>query len=453
MDPSTSLSVTGSFALDLFVLFASLALSAFFSSSETALTALSETRARQLVEQGNRQKKRLSLWLERPNHVLTTILIGNNAVNIFAATLTTLIVQQMFKSQIVGIATGVTTIAILIFGEISPKTYAKHHPEKIAPVAMSVIALLYRGLYPAVIVFTWLSKLMVKISGGTLTRSGPFVTEEDISFMIQLGKQEGVIEQQEQELLSSIFEFGDTVVKEVMINRTDIVGIPMTSKLEEILMTVESCGHTRVPVYGESIDDVKGFFHTKELLRFLPDKARNFSLSKQIRDPFFVPELMKISELLKEFQRRKTHMAVVVDEYGGTAGIVCLEDILEEIVGEIHDEYDQEPDEEFRQVSENHYLADGKANIWSLGEELNVAFPENEPYETLGGFLVARTGKLPLTGDRFQYKGWLFVVKEADNKRITRVEIEKINPAEEDDLENLNSLTPSSVVTKPPTIQ
>jgi putative hemolysin len=436
------------------ILVTSLGLSAFFSSAETALTALSETKARQLIESRESLRKRLYLWLERPNHVLTTILIGNNAVNIFAATLTTLIVQQLFKNQIVGIATGVTTIAILIFGEISPKTYAKHNPEKVAPAAMLVIKPLYFVLRPAVIVFTWLSRIMVKLSGGTLTRSGPFVTEEDISFMIQLGKQEGVIEPQEQELLSSIFEFGDTVVREVMINRTDIVGIPFTSNLEGILGTVESCGHTRVPVYGESIDDIKGFFHAKELLRFMPDKAADFSLAQHIRDPFFVPELMKISELLKEFQRRKTHMAVVVDEYGGTAGIVCLEDILEEIVGEIRDEFDQEPDEEFRRVSDNHYFADGKANIWKLGEELDIAFPDNEPYETLGGFLISRTGKLSSAGDRFQYKGWLFVVSEADNKRITRVEIEKISFTDNtDDTTNLNSMAPGSVVTKPPTIQ
>lgn len=420
------LTVTGSVVGDLALFIACLFASAFFSSSETALTALSEAKARQLVESGRAGARYLKLWLDRPNRVLTTVLIGNNIVNTFTAALATLVAQQLFSNAALSVAVGVTTIAILVVGEITPKTFAKHNAERIAPFAMGLLYPLYLAFFPVIVGFTWLSKVLVKMTGGEVSRTGPFITEEDIAFMLRLGQSAGVIEKEERELLANVFEFNDTLVKEVMVPRTDISGLPLDATLEEVLREVREHGHTRMPVYGENLDDVKGFFHAKDLFGVLPDNVESFSLADYVRPALFVPELEKISELLKKFQRTKTHLAVVVDEYGGTAGIVSLEDLLEELVGDILDEHDDEEEAEFTQLDENRYVAEGKASIYELGEAIGINFPEDDRYETLGGFLIAMTGKMPRRGERFEFDGWAFVVKEVDEKRISRIEIERL---------------------------
>lgn len=421
---SSDLTVTGAVFWDLVVLCVSLLLSAFFSGSETALTALSEARAQKLIESGRPGTRFLRLWLDRPNRVLTTVLIGNNVVNTFTASLATLIAQQLFANAVLSLAVGITTIAILVVGEITPKTFAKHNAEKIAPISMAAITLLYYPFLPVIVAFTWLSKVLVKVMGGEVSRTGPFITEEDIAFMLRLGENAGVIEQEERQLLANVFEFNDTLVKEVMVPRTDISALPMAASLEDVLREIREHGHTRMPVYGENLDDIKGFFHAKDLLEVLPDKVESFSLADVVRPALFVPELEKISEVLKKFQRTKTHLAVVVDEYGGTAGILSLEDILEELVGNILDEHDDEK-EELIQLDEGHYVAEGKASVYDIGEALGIQFPKDDRYETLGGFLIATSGKMPRRGERIVYGGWAFVVAEVDEKRVARVEIER----------------------------
>lgn len=420
--------MTGNINLDITILLVALVLSAAFSSSETALTALSETKARQLIEDGRRGARWLSLWLERPNRVLTTILIGNNIVNTFTAAAATLVAQQVFNNSALSIAVGVTTIAILVVGEITPKTFAKHNAERMAPLSMLLVLPVYFACYPVVIAFTWLSKSLVRLTGGDVTRTGPFITEEDVAYMIKLGQSEGVFEAQETAMLENVFEFGDTLVKEVMVPRTDLHAIPVDADLDEIFESIRENGHTRMPVYEGSIDEVIGVFHTKELMHIVRTEGElNFKLQDNLRDAFFVPELMKIGEVLKEFQRRKTHLAIVVDEYGGTAGIICLEDILEEIVGEIRDEYDEAEHDEFRRIDDDHWVANGKASIHELGEALAVAFPEGGPFETLGGFLISQWGRMPPPAARISYEGWIFVVKDADNRKVIRVEIERLS--------------------------
>lgn len=421
------LSVTGSVSGDIFLLFVCLLVSGFFSASETALTALSETKARQLIEKGRAGSRYLELWLQKPNRVLTTVLIGNNVVNTFVAALATLIAQQVFSNAALSVAVGLTTIAILIVGEITPKTFAKHNAEKLGPIAMMVLFPIYLALYPIVVCFTWLSKTLVRLTGGEVSRTGPFVTEEDITFMLRLGQSAGVIEQEERELLTNVFEFNDTLVKEVMVPRTDIAGLPVSAALDEVLQDLREHGHTRMPVYGENLDDIHGFFHTKDLFHILPEQSEVFRLEEYVRPALFVPELEKISELLKKFQRTKTHLAVVVDEYGGTSGIVSLEDLLEELVGEILDEHDDEEEADFEKLAEGRYTAEGKASIYELGEAIGIEFPEDDRYETLGGFLIAISGKMPRLGERIEHNGWVFVVKEADEKRLSRIVMERLS--------------------------
>ncbi len=404
-----------------------LSLSAFFSSSETALTALSESKARQLIEQRPHLGRYFRLWLDRPNRVLTTVLIGNNLVNTVATAVTTLLAQHFFANSAVTIAVASATIAILIVGEITPKTFAKQNAVAIAPFAMRGLWLVYTATKPIVVTFTWFSKLVVKVLGGELTRTGPFITEEDIAFMIRLGSSTGVIEPEEREMLDNVFEFGDTLVKEVMVPRPDISALKGGSTLDEVLTEIKSHGHTRLPVYGEDIDDVLGFLHAKDLLTRLPDIDQSaFDLMRYVRPALFVPELEKISELLKRFQKGKTHLAVVVDEHGGTAGIVSLEDVIEELVGDIHDEHDEEEEEEITAIGEGRYVAMGRSGIFELGEELEIAFPDDARYDTLGGFLIAQLGKMPHRGARVEFCGWAFVVKDVDQRKVNRVEIERL---------------------------
>jgi CBS domain containing-hemolysin-like protein len=412
-----------------FLIFAvCLGLSGFFSSSETALTALTEAKARQLMEDKRRGTRALQLWLNRPNRVLTAILIGNNIVNVFTASYATLIAQKYFNNVALSLATAVTTVAILIVGEITPKTFAKHNAAKIAPAMMTILLPVYWVTLPATWLFVSFSHAIVKLTGGEITRTGPFVTEEDIAFLIRLGNKQGVLEEDEGELLESVFEFGETMVKEVMVPRTGVSALDLDASLDGVVNEAQRSGHSRIPVYEDTLDNVKGIFHAKDLLKILPDNSDGeFNIDEYLRPAFFVPELMKISDLLKELQRRKTHLAIVVDEYGGTAGLVTLEDILEELVGEIHDEYDDAEEERaFRQIDDEHFLANGHASIYEMGEAMGEEFPADTDYESVGGFLIAKMGSMPKKGAEVVYRGWRFVVLDADDRRVLSVSVERL---------------------------
>ena len=413
-------------AVEVALLIAALIGSAFFSSAETSLTSLSDAKVRHIVEEKRRGARYLGLWLERPNRVLTTILIGNNIVNTLTASLVTVLTRQLLGESLLSVAVAIATIALLVFGEITPKTFAKHNAERLAPIAMAVVRVCYVAFYPAVLLFTWMSKVIVQLSGGQLTRTGPFVTAEEVEFLVHLGDREGVFEKQESELLKSVFEFGETTVREVMVPRTELSALHINATFDEVVREAREGGHTRFPVYDENIDDVKGIFHAKEIINVFPDGGDDFVLADHLRPTFYVPELMLISELLKEFQRRKTHMALVVDEYGGTSGIVCLEDVLEEIVGEIRDEYDEDDDDEIRFVDNDHLTVEGRANLSDLGEAIGVTFPDDEGYETVAGFLIARWGKMPPRAARITYEGWQFIIKDADDRKVERVELERL---------------------------
>lgn len=417
--------------LQIEILIVCIGLSAFFSAAETALTSLSETKTRQMIENKVTGSKALSLWLNRPNQVLTALLVGNNMANTLTAALATVIAERAFGNVGIGIATGVVTLLLLVFGEVTPKTFARHNAEKFAPIAMALLYPIYWLLYPLVLAVSWIAAFIVKFAGGKSRSTGPIATEEDIEFMVRLGHQEGVIARDQGEMLESIFEFRDTLVREAMVPRTEINSIDKNATLEEIIELVKEHEHTRWPVYDENIDNVVGIFHTKDLLRALLKNREAFSLAQYLRPALFVPDMMKIGGLLKEFKHGRAHLAVVVDEYGGTAGIITLEDVIEEIVGEIRDEYDSEEDERvLHKVDENNYSADGKASIYDLGEVLGVEFPTEEAFESLAGFLIATYGKMPPPNAEIDYNGWRFMVKNADEKRISTVLIRRIGESE-----------------------
>ncbi len=403
-----------------------LCFSSYFSATETALTTLSEAKVHQLFAQGIRTRG-LRLWLNKPSQVLTTLLVGNNIVNILASSLATAIATAIFKNNGIGIAVGIMTFIILIFGEVVPKTFAKHNADKMVPWATKLLSIFYVLFYPAMIFLNVISNILIKATGGKIsTTEGP-ITEEELEFLIDLGQREGVLEKREERMLHSVLDLSDTVTREIMVPRTNMIAVSLETDYHSLISTVLEAGYSRVPVYEGTIDNIAGIVHAKDLLQFLEreQRAKPFQLRELLRPVYYVPESMSISDLLVEFQRRKTHLAVVVDEYGGTAGIVAMEDILEEIVGEIHDEHDIE-EKPLQLIGEGHYLADAFISIDDLGEQLGVEFPEEDAYDTLGGFIVSELGHLPAPGESKEWNNLHFVIKEADEKRVLKVEIKPL---------------------------
>ena len=271
-----------------------------------------------------------------------------------------------------------------------------------------------------------------------MTRSGPFVTEDDIAYMIVSGKEAGVIEEDEGEMLESVMEFGDTIAREVMIPRTNIHGVPITASFDDVIKVLTEFGHSRLPVYEDSIDNVSGFFHAKDLFPLMPVVPVEFKLADHLRQAFFVPEAMKINELAQRVSRTQTHMAIVVDENGGTAGVISLEDILEELVGEIQDEHDENEEEEptIQKISDTHLVADGGAYIDELADLLDMEFPEDALHDTVGGFFQHQYGKSRKWGPNSNLRAGNSVVQDADEKRVITLDINRVlgdNEADEEE--------------------
>jgi len=397
--------------------------SAFFSSSETALTALGQARVRALIDSGGRRATLLKLWQKYPDRILSTLLLGNTLANVGMGAISALIADEMGFSHAVALFTALTTVVILIFGEITPKTFARQHATGFAVFLMPLVALAYWILFP-------LSWLFVQVPRAIMRHSAPgsseAVTSQELGYLIEEGAKHGSIDKIREELLSSVLAFTEVLVKEIMIPRTQVVAVEETATYDETLKVVTESELSRIPVYKSSLDEIVGVLHAKSLLADVKKGIApgEFQLPRYVKKPFFVPEVMKVSRLLTEMQRRKTHLAIVVDEFGGTSGIVTLEDVVEEIVGEIHDESDVE-DKKLKVLSDGVILADAQVSIRDLEEHLGVEFPDGGDYETLGGFLTATAGRVPPTGSLVVWGGLTFTVKAADERRVQKVEIAK----------------------------
>jgi putative hemolysin len=400
-----------------------IALSAFFSSSETALTALGEARVQSLVESGGRRVSLLCLWQKHPDRMLSALLVGNTMVNVGLGSLTALMADAGGFGHAVAVLTGVTTVLLLIFGEITPKTFAKRHATGFVRAMIPLIALAYWILFPLAWLFVQIPRALSRAAGMD-ERPTESVTSQELEYLIAMGARQGSIDKVREELLSSVLAFTEVLVKEIMIPRTQVVALEETATYDETLKLVTESELSRIPVYRNSLDEVAGVLHAKTLLADVKKgiAADQFQLAKYIRKPFFVPETMKVSRLLTEMQKRRTHLAVVVDEFGGTSGIVTLEDVVEEIVGEIHDESDVE-EKRLKILSDGVILADAQVSIRDLEEHLGVEFPSGGDYETLGGFLTATAGRVPPAGSLVVWGGLTFTVKAADDRRVQKVEI------------------------------
>lgn len=414
-----------------FVLFGVLMLlSAFFSGSETALFAVNRLRMRQMYEEADNARAGVVLrLLEDPGRVLTTLLMGNNIVNVAASVLATAFLVDQFGPQRGALYSIILmTALLLIIGEATPKTFAAKYADSVALWVARPVEWLNVVLYPLIRVLSAVSALLVRPLGGRVNLRSPLVTEEEIRLLVKMGEEEGVIEETERQMIHSIFEFGDTVAREIMVPRIDIVSVEDTASLDEILRVILAEGHTRIPVYHESVDHIVGVVHVKDLLSHLKAGRHTVPAKEVMRPPFFVPEGKRLDELFREMRRKMIHMAIVVDEYGGTAGLVTVEDLLEEIVGPIHDEYDVE-EKLVEIINERVARVDGRMNIEEVNDLLGLALPPGE-VDTVGGFVYTLLGHVPTQGETVTYDGVEICVERLEGQRIAKVRITKRVPTE-----------------------
>ncbi|HBG45035.1 MAG TPA: hemolysin [Firmicutes bacterium] len=402
-----------------------LSLSAFFSAAETAITSLSKLRLRVLVEEGEKRAKTLEKLVERPAKLLSTLLVANNAVNITATTIGTALFIAIFGPERgLWVATIVITLVLLLFGEITPKTLAAQSPEKVAMRVSRPTSFLVTALAPVVKVFTALSGLLLRLVGVEITAGhDPYITEQELRTIVNVGEQQGILEEEERAMIHSVFEFGDTEVHTVMRPRIDIFGIPRHCSISEILASVIKEGFSRIPVYEETIDDIVGIVYAKDLLRLCFEKKTDTSIRELLRPAYYVPESKKVNELFRELQKERVHMAVVLDEFGGTAGIVTIEDLMEEIFGEIEDEYDQE-DAKFLPINADTTIIDARLTIEEVNAQLGLHLPENGD-ETVGGLIFSLFGRIPGEGEQIACGGANLIVERMDGRRVAKIRIQR----------------------------
>ena len=412
--------------IQIVVLVVLIALSGFFSSSETAFTSLNKIKIRHMVEENVKGAKLVEKLIEKPKELLGAILIGNNIVNIGASSLATVLATNIFQGtrfqdKGIGIAVGVMTILILIFGEITPKSLAQQSPEEISIKTSKPIAFIVFIFKPLVWLFTKISSLFIRLFGGDPNSVQPFITEEELKTLVGVGNEEGVLETEEKEMIFNIFEFGDSHVKDIMVQRVDIIAENIDVTYEELLEGIKEHQFSRIPIYEENIDNIIGIFNTKDLILLSDEEKTNFNVKNHMRKPHYTFEFKKITDLFNEMKKTRNHMSVILDEYGGTVGIVTIEDLVEEIVGEIEDEYDKH-EEEIVKITETEYEVDGSARLEDLSEKVEVAI-ESEEFESVGGFIIGIFDRLPEAGEEIQFKNLKFVVEEIDKKRIKKVRV------------------------------
>ncbi|WP_055665471.1 HlyC/CorC family transporter [Desnuesiella massiliensis] len=412
MDPSTWQSI---------LLIVLLSLSSFFSASETALMTLSKIRIRHMVEEKVKGADKIEKLIENPNRLLGTILVGNNIANIAASALATSVALKMFGDSGVGIATAVVTVLVLIFGEITPKSLAAQNSESVSLKVYKPISLVVFLLKPIVNIFTFISSGFIRLFGGNPNKNQPFITQEELKTMVDVSEEEGVLEEEEKEMIYNVFEFGDLQVKDVMVQRVDIVAINTESTYDEILEVIKREQFSRIPVYKETIDDIVGILNVKDLL-FTKNIDEAFSIEKYMREPFYTFEFKKITDLFREMKKERNHMAVVLDEYGGTVGIATIEDLVEEIVGEIEDEYDDEEDKEIDVIKEDEYVVAGSLRIDEINDLIGTSI-ESEEFDSVGGFIIGQLGRFPDAGEDVEYNNIKFVIEDIDKNRIKKVRI------------------------------
>lgn len=395
--------------------------SAFFSASETSLMSLSKIRIRYMEEEGVKGAKLVASLIEKSGDLLSSILVGNNLVNIAATSVSTSLFLSVYGSKGVAIATAVMTVLVLVFGEITPKTIAANSPEKLALIVAKPINLIMKVAKPAVWIFNLLTRIIFKILGIDNNGAKPFITEEELKTMVNVSHEEGVLEMEEREIINNVFQFGDMQAKEAMIQRLDMVAVSIEDTYDEIIELFKTEKLSRLPVYKESIDDIVGILNIKDIIFLSDEEINKFDIKDYVREAFFTYEFKKITQLLEEMKKEKSQMAIVVDEYGGTAGLLTIEDLVEVIVGDIDDEYDDE-EEEIVKISENEYVVEGSTKISDVNEILGINF-ESEEFDSIGGFIIGYLKRIPEEHELIEVENVKFNVESIDKNRINKIRI------------------------------
>ena len=425
-----------------------MSINALLAMARSALVNVRKPRLRQLMEEGVGSARTAERLAEDATRLLATTQLGMMLTSFFAGGVVAVVSAPPLADSLqpwLGEASYpvafvlvlfLAAIVMLIFAELVPETIAVQYSERLALWLARPLAIVSVIAMPLVHLMVWLSNVISRLFGAQPRGEMPFVTEEEIKTLVDAGEEEGVIQEEEKDMIFSIFELEDTMAREVMVPRIDVVALDVRTPMLEALDTIMAAGHSRIPVYDETIDNVQGLLYAKDLLPYLREGRSDVPLSNILRQAYFIPETKKASDLLPDLQQRRVHMAVVVDEYGGVAGLVTIEDLLEEIVGEIQDEYDtEEPFVEF--VSDDEYVFDARVDLDDLNRLMDVSLPTDDS-DTLGGFIYTVLGKVPAVGDRVAFEGFGFTVESVAGRRIKKVRVERHAPpkAEEEEGEN-----------------
>ncbi|MCD7825996.1 MAG: hemolysin family protein [Clostridiaceae bacterium] len=430
-------------AWQLIILFILLLLSAFFSSAETCLTTVNKMRIQSMADEGVKKACTVLKLLENPTKMLSAILIGNNIVNLTASSLTTSFAIQLtqkagfshMSSAVIGLSTGILTVLVLIFGEIVPKSIATVHAEK--------LSLTYsKPIYIITTVLTPVSFIMNLISNGLLfvfhidTQKSPAITENELRTILDVSHQEGVLETEEREMITNVVEFGDSLAKDIMVPKMDVTFANINLSYNELIECYSVDKFTRLPVYSESRDNVVGIANLKDLF-FYHGSKRDFSLAEIMREPYFTYEYKKISELFFEMKKESIPMAIVLDEYGSTSGILTIEDLIEEIVGEIRDEYDANEEDDITKLDDENYILLGVAKLDDVSESLEIPL-ESEDYDSIAGHIINLLDHFPEAGESISDEYATYTVLEASKNRIDKVKLHLLPREETADTEKEN---------------
>ena len=420
----------------LIILIILLMLSAFFSSAETALTTVNRIRIRSLADDGSKRAKTVLKITDNSGKMLSAILIGNNIVNVAAASITTSLAYSLGGSA-VAIANAVITIAILLFGEITPKTTATIHAEKLALIYAPIISIFMKIMTPVIFIINGLSNAVLLLLRIDPNAKNQTMTENELRTIVDVSHEDGVIESDEKEMIYNVFDLGDAKAKDVMVPRVHVTFADVNTTYEELIEIFREDKFTRLPIFEDSTDNVIGTINMKDLLLF--DNTKEFHIRDILREAYFTYEYKNISELLVEMREASFNIAIVLDEYGDTAGLITLEDILEEIVGEIRDEYDENEEDFIKEIGEREYMIEGSTNLDDLNDRLDLQL-ESEDYDSLGGFIIEHLDRLPEEGDSITTEdGLRLVVESLDKNRIESVHAYLPEPSvetEDDDSDN-----------------
>ena len=408
-----------------------LGLSAFFSSAETALTTVNRMRVRTLAEAGDKKAVTLTKVIEDPGKMLSTILVGNNIVNLSASSLMTTLAMELFGSKAVGLATGILTLLILVFGEISPKTLATIHSERLALQYARVIYLMMTLLTPVIYCINQLSMGFLFLLRVDPNKKQEAITEDELRTIVEVSHEEGVIESEEKKMINNVFDFGDSVAKDVIVPRIDMVMVDVDTTFEELMEIFRREKFTRFPVYEETTDNVIGIINVKDILLA---ERQAFTIRDFLRQPLYTYEYKKTSELMAEMRKTLHNIIIVLDEYGATAGMVTLEDMLEEIVGEIRDEYDEDEEDEVRMIAADEYLVSGSTKLDDLNSWLDLKL-ESEDYDSIGGLVIGLLDHLPEEGEEVCHEGLRLVVECVEKNRIEKIHLYILSQEEKEKLQ------------------